>query len=301
MSFTSEIKDELFEKENEKSCCKTAEFACYINCLCAYSTDNIREGMVFACEDKRHAERVISLIRDLTGCEGQVYVNKKHICVKISESTAVLKILTLTGSFQGFDSESPINPKTVKKDCCKGAYLRTAFLINGFVTDPRKNYHMEFSDKEYAHAYGLKGLINSFGVSAKIIERKNHYVVYIKDSEQISDLLGIMSAHLSLLNLENIKVYKEVRNNINRKNNCETSNIAKTVKASVREQKAINFLMETGEFKKLSPKLKEAAEARLENPDLSYSELGELLNPPLRKSGIYHRLQKIVKIAEKVN
>lgn len=299
MSFTSEIKEELFEKVNTKSCCKRAELACYINCLCAYDTDNIRRGMVFVCEDKRHAERFAFLTEELTGLKGELCGNKNRLSIKITDSGAVLKILSAAGSFQGFDSDSPINPKTVKKDCCKGAYLRTAFLINGFVTDPEKNYHMEFSDREYSHAYGLKSLINSFGASAKIIEGKNRYVVYIKDSEQISDLLGIMSAHLSLLNLESIKVYKEVRNNINRKNNCETSNIAKTIKASVREQNAVKSLTASGRFKTLPPKLKTAAEARLENPDLSYAELGKLFDPPLGKSGIYHRLQKIIQIAEK--
>ncbi len=301
MSFTSEIKEELFEKTNTRSCCKTAELSCYINCLCAYNTANLRDGMFFVCEDLRHAERILTLTEDLTGCKGDLNRNKNSFAVKITDSTAVLKILTATGSVQGFDSESAVNPKIVKKNCCKEAYLRTAFLINGFVTDPKKNYHMEFTDREYAHAYGLKNLINSFGISAKIIERKNRYVVYIKDSEQISDLLGIMSAHLSLLKLEDIKVYKEVRNNINRKNNCETSNIAKTVKAAVREQNAINFLIASGGYKDLSPKLKAVAEARLENPDLSYAELGMLLKPPLGKSGVYHRLQNILKLAEKVN
>ncbi|MCD8090563.1 MAG: DNA-binding protein WhiA [Clostridiales bacterium] len=300
MSFTSEIKDELFENLSKKIHCMTAELACYINCLCDYNTGGLRSGMLFVCDDKRHAERITALIRNLTGCEAELSLNKTA-SVKVREGAAVLKILTAAGIFQGFDSESPINPEIVAKDCCKGAYLRTAFLINGFVTDPRKNYHMEFSEREYGHAYGLKALINSFGISAKITERKNRYIVYIKDSEQISDLLGIMSAHLSLLKLENIKVYKEVRNNINRKNNCETSNIAKTVKASVREQRAINSLMASGDYKSLSPKLKQAAEARLENPDLSYAELGKLFNPPLGKSGVYHRLQSILKLAEKVN
>ncbi len=299
MSFTSEIKEELFQKENVKTHCKTAELSAYINNLCVFDPKNPRDPMVFICDEPRHAERIKKLVYDLAEVSVTPQKAGDTTVIKIEDTPSVIKILTLSGSYlKPYLGESPINPQITKKDCCKGAYIRTCFLINGFVTDPVKNYHMEFSDRDYSHAYGLKELITSLGIAAKIIKRKNRYVVYIKDSEQISDMLGITSAHLSLLKLENIKVIKEVRNNLNRKNNCETSNIAKTIKSSVREQNAIKVLRDTNRLKNLSPKLKEIAYLRLENPDSSYTELGRLLSPPLGKSGVYHRLQNIIKLAE---
>ncbi len=299
MSFTSEIKEELFNTFPTSSHCMIAELSAYVNHLCVFDERQRGGSAVFYSEDLRHIKRIISLLKSVLGidCEYKELKGPSYI-VEIKEPMNVLKLLTVTGVFQGFDSESPINPKVVKKDCCKGAYVRIAFLINGFITDPGKKYHLEFFYTDYSHAYGLKRLLASFGMTAKIIERKNKFVVYLKDSEQISDLLKIIEAYLSLLKLEEIKVYKEVRNNINRRVNCETYNSGKTAEASVREQKAITFIIKSGFFDRLSPKLKETAEVRLENPDLSYAELGKLLEKPVGKSGVYHRLQNIVKIAE---
>lgn len=293
MSYTSEIKDEIFENPTVSTHCRLAELSAYINTLCVADT-SARE-MLFVCDDKRNADRIKKLIGDLFGYEYTPEKIRETYVIRIDEGEAVMRILSLAGSFSRFENDSSINPSLIKRNCCKGAYLRTAFLVNGFVTDPSKNYHMEFSEKEYAHAYGLKQLMAGLGIYAGITERKNRFVVYIKDSEQISDLLRIMSAPLSLLKFENIKIYKEVRNNINRKINCEMSNMQKTISASVREKNAIELLIKKDRYRELSPKLKETAELRLENPDLSYQELGALLNPPLGKSGVYHRLQKIIK------
>ncbi len=298
MSFASEIKDELFEVYNKAQHCKIAELSSYINHLCDYDERNLRSGMFFYCDDERHAKKIARLIFEIFEYKCQYYENKNTYIIEISDSMLVLKILTVTGSLQGFDRESPINPVTVKRDCCKRAYIRTAFLINGSVTDPFKDYHIEFADREYYHAYGLKKLLEDFGIIAGIVERKNYYVVYVKNSEQISDLLNVMAAHTALLKLENIRVVKDVRNNINRKVNCETSNSAKTARAAARELKAIRFLAQSGRFRELSQKLKETADLRAEFPELSYAELGRRLNPPVGKSGVYHRLQKIIEIAE---
>ncbi len=299
MSFTSDIKKELFDVFPTSSHCMIAELSAYVNHLCVFNEDGRGGPAVFCSEDQRHIKRILRLLKSVLDIEADVRELKSgSFAAVIADPMNVLKLLTVTGVFQGFDSESPINPKTVRKDCCKGAYIRVAFLINGFITDPGKKYHLEFSYSDYSHAYGLKNLINSFAISAKIINRKNKSVIYLKDSEQISDLLGIVEAHIALLKLEEIKVFKEVRNNINRRVNCETYNSAKTAEASVREQNAIAFIIRSGAFSGLSPKLRETAQARLENPELSYAELGRLLDKPVGKSGVYHRLQNIVKIAE---
>ena len=150
------------------------------------------------------------------------------------------------------------------------------------------------------HAEDLCSLINGFGLNAKAILRKNSYVVYLKEGEQIVDLLNIIGAHTSLLNLENVRIYKEVRNNVNRLVNCETANLNKTVNASVRQMEYIKYIMDTYGLKKLPPNLRQIAEARYNNPDASLKELGEMLDPPIGKSGVNHRLRKLEEFAEEL-
>ncbi len=141
-------------------------------------------------------------------------------------------------------------------------------------------------------------LINEFGLNAKTIERKNNFVVYLKEGDQIVNLLNIIGAHSALLDLENIRIYKDMRNNINRIVNCETANLSKTINAAVRQIENIRYLESNYGLAKLSPSLREIAELRLKNPDASLRELGEMLEPPIGKSGVNHRLRKLDKIAE---
>ena len=143
-------------------------------------------------------------------------------------------------------------------------------------------------------------LINSFGLNSKVIQRKNSFIIYIKEGEQIVDLLNIVGAHTSLLELENIRIMKEMRNNVNRLVNCETANLSKTVNAAVRQVESIKLIQSTIGLQRLPKNLKEVAELRLSYPDESLKELGEMLNPPVGKSGINHRLRKIEKIAEEI-
>ena len=143
----------------------------------------------------------------------------------------------------------------------------------------------------------LRDLINSFNLRSKVIQRKNSFIIYIKESEQISDLLSIMGAHSALFELENIRIMKEMRNNVNRLVNCETANLSKTVNAAVRQVESIKFIQSEIGLKRLPKNLREIAELRLNYPDESLKELGEMLDPPVGKSGVNHRLRKIEKIA----
>ena len=146
----------------------------------------------------------------------------------------------------------------------------------------------------------LRDTMNSFDVDAKIVERKKHFVVYLKEGAQIVDILNVMEAHVALMNLENVRILKEMRNTVNRKVNCETANINKTVSAAVKQVEDITYLKETIGFENLPEGLVEAALARLANPDLTLKELGAALNPPVGKSGINHRLRKLSELADKV-
>lgn len=168
----------------------------------------------------------------------------------------------------------------------------------GSVNDPEKSYHLEFVSNKDEHSRDLEELLNSYDLNSKKILRKEYHVTYLKDSEKIVDLLNIMGAHNSLLDFENVRAIKETRNNVNRVVNCETANLEKIVEASVRQINSIKVLQKYNQIDKLPFNLKELAYLRLENDDSSLKELGEMLDPPLGKSGVNHRLKKIEKIAE---
>ena len=177
----------------------------------------------------------------------------------------------------------------VSSICCRRAYIRGAFISVGSVNDPEKNYHLEFVLADLSAAEQLRDLINAFGLDAKVVERKEHYIVYLKEGEQIVDLLNIMEAPLALMDLENVRIVKEMRNDINRKVNCETANLNKVVGAAVKQLEDINYIEETIGLARLP---------RLEYPDRSLKELGSFLMTPVGKSGVNHRLRKISSIAE---
>ncbi len=198
------------------------------------------------------------------------------------------------------DTSEPVSSLLIKNACCKRAYLRGAFLSVGSVSDPEKGYHLEFACTNEALAKQLRELICEFEIEARMIKRTRHYVVYIKEGAGIVDLLNVCEAPLSLMELENLRILKEMRNTVNRRVNCETANIAKTVNASTREIADIEFIRDNYGFDKLSNSLREMAEIRLEYPDATLKELGEYLDPPVGKSGVNHRLRKLSCLADSI-
>ena len=168
------------------------------------------------------------------------------------------------------------------------------------MSDPKKSYHFEIVCASEKMAHQIQELICGFSMDAKIVQRKKSYVVYLKEGSQIVDILNIMEAHISLMELENVRILKEVRNTVNRKVNCETANINKTVSAAVKQVEDITYLRDTIGFEKLSEGLEEVALARLSHPEATLKELGELLSPPVGKSGVNHRLRKLSEMAEKL-
>ena len=198
------------------------------------------------------------------------------------------------------DLDAPVNPIFLKNSCCKRAYLRGAFLSAGSMSDPDKSYHMEFLCENEGQARQLIEIIAGFGIEAKSIPRKKYLVVYIKEGSSIVELLNIMEAHVSLMNFENSRILKEVRNTVNRRVNCETANIKKTADAASRQMEDILLLKEKYGLKNLPDKLREVAEVRLEYPEATLVELGEMLDTPVGKSGVNHRLRKLSELADKV-
>jgi len=161
------------------------------------------------------------------------------------------------------------------------------------MSNPKKAYHMEFVTDDLEKAERLQEIIRAFSVDAKIIQRKKHYVVYIKEGSQIVDLLNVMEAHVSLMDLENVRIIKEMRNQVNRQVNCEAANISKTVNAASKQIEDIIFIRDHVGFGNLNEGLRDIARLRIEHPEASLKELGAMLQPPISKSGVNHRLRKL--------
>ncbi len=189
-------------------------------------------------------------------------------------------------------------PSLLQKSCCRRAYLRGAFLAAGSVSDPEKSYHLEFICHSRERADEIRDLLTTFEITSKQVVRKKNYVVYLKEGTQIVDTLNVIGAHHALMEYENSRILKDMRNSVNRRVNCETANIGKTVAASVKQTDDIALIKNSDLYKELPQTLKDIADARLLHPNVSLKELGELLDPPIGKSGVNHRLRKLSKIAE---
>ena len=173
-------------------------------------------------------------------------------------------------------------------------------MVAGSVTDPNKSYQFEIVTGSVAESAEIQNMLGAFGIESKHTLRKKNHIVYVKESSRIADILNIMEAHVALMNLENVRILKEMRNSINRKVNCEAANITKTTEASFRQQQDIIYIRDNIGFGNLSKQLREVAALRIEYSDASLKELGMMLHPPLGKSGVNHRLRKLSEIADEL-
>ena len=203
--------------------------------------------------------------------------------------TLLKKRLTI----EGYETE-PDEPE--EED--RRASIRGAFLLGGSISDPSKSYHLEIVAKSREEAEELTAALDRCGVHARIHERKGSFVVYSKDGSDIATMLGVMGAHVSLMDFENMRILNEMRGSVNRQVNCETANIKRTVRTSVRQIAAIRRIEEKKGLEFLSPPLREMAQIRLDYPDASLVQLGTYLHPPVGKSGVNHRLRKLMEVAE---
>ena len=176
--------------------------------------------------------------------------------------------------------------------------IREAFLQSGSISDPEKFYHLEIVFTEYEEALRIKEMMEDFRLDGKIVERKGHYVVYLKEGAQIADMLRVMEAPLALMEFENIRIVKEMRNSINRQVNCEAANLGKTISAAVKQVEDIKFICSKVGLDNIPESLAQTAKIRLEYPEATLKELGELMDPPLGKSGVNHRLKRLSELAE---
>ncbi len=309
MSFSMNVKEELVRIVPEKTCCIKAELSALLHCSGSIVLlGNMNIGFNINTENAAIARLLFIFFKEQYGIKAKIIVTKNHHLNKNNNYTLNLgtdkkDILSDLGIIKigetgNTDISYSIDKDIIRRNCCKRAYIRGAFLGCGSLTDPEKNYHMEFVTDNLSYATSLKHLLNHYGLGAKTIERKNHYVVYLKEGDKISDALKLMGAFQSLLSLENIRAFKEIRNNINRLVNCETANLDKTVNAAVRQRENINYIKEKMGLEHLPEGLREVARLRLEHENASLKELGEMMIPKIGKSGINHRLRKLDEIAE---
>lgn len=312
MSFSSKVKNEVCRfKELSKEEAQ-AELSAIMKVSGTLSLGtNKRLSFRVTTENPAIARHVFKLLKDKFKVHSKLMVKKSNsfkknniYMVQITEEMGIRELLKEVGVLN--DNEGIISldynvPKDlIKDDETKRAYIRGAFLGGGSISNPEKNYHVEFVTHDNEYADELCKLINEFSLSAKVIQRKGNYVIYIKEGEKIVDLLNIIGAHTSLLELENVRIMKEMRNNVNRLVNCETANLSKTVNAAIRQVESIKLIKSEIGLQRLPKNLRDVAELRLKYPDESLKELGEFLNPVVGKSGINHRLRKIEKIAEEL-
>lgn len=311
MSFSGNVKEELSEHWSSARHCQIAELAAILG-LCGSIIINSRNEyrVKVHTENKAVARKVFTLIKKTFNIESDISIRRNIQKQSVSYSVVVkqhqdaLRVLQavklIDEHLDGFEEVRIVNPIVVQQTCCKRAFIRGAFLAAGSMSDPKKAYHFEIVCAAELMAEQIRELMSSFSMDAKIVQRKKSYVVYLKEGSQIVDILNIMEAHVSLMELENVRILKEMRNTVNRKVNCETANLNKTVSAAVKQLEDITYLRDTIGLEKLSEGLEEVALARLSHPDASLKELGALLSPPVGKSGVNHRLRKLGDLAEKV-
>ena len=308
MSFSAQTKDELAHVYTEKRCCQLAELAALVRMdgtICISSEHKV--GLQVTTENAAVARKIFRLLKKVFALEPEIRVQRKTrlkknniYSVRLNPHPRINNILQDLGIFGEDGSILPgIKKSLVKKQCCRRCYLRGIFLGAGSVNSPEGNYHLEIITSNLEYAEDLARLINGYeGLQAKVSSRKNWHLVYLKESEQIVSFLNIIGAHQALLNFENVRIVKGVRNQVNRLVNCETANLNKTVNASLRQIENIKLIDEMLGIDKLPPRLRQIARLRLENPDTSLKELGEMMDPPVGKSGVNHRIRKIEELAE---
>ncbi len=299
MSFASDCKEELCKIENKRTCCLKAE--CYGLLLFSkcFSTRELR----MICENAAVARR----LAEAAAVSADVYAevraqtrrkNTGAFSIEIPGEEARLRMITSFGH-TGREIHLRILEENLRRDCCLSAFLRGVFLICGTVTDPRKEYHLEFSTPYLHLAEDLAAVlqrVKAAQLMPSIVRRKNSYIVYIKESGAIEDFLTLTGAVNSAMELMQIKMYKETYNNLNRVSNCETANLDKTFSAASKQIAAIALISDKVGLSELPEDLREAALLRLHNPEMSLREMSEKLS--ISRSGVNHRLRRIMEFAE---
>lgn len=306
MSFASETKKELTNIE-AKDCCTKAELAALLRMNGTLSFSEKRFTLNVTTENAAIARKIYTSLKRVFDIRAEVLVRKKMrlkknnvYIVRLTEGVReILESLDILGA--NFEMKHSLSAPLFGKTCCKRAYLRGAFLAGGSINHPESSsYHLEIVTIYLEHAQVLIQLLEEFGLHAKVIERKKGHVVYIKESEKITQFLNVIGAHQALFQFEDARIVKDMRNSVNRLVNCETANLNKTVAAAIKQLENIQLIDKHIGIDNLPEKLRELAKIRLEHPDLNLQEIAELIpGKKVSKSGINHRFRKLNEIAQK--
>ncbi|MBQ5994575.1 MAG: DNA-binding protein WhiA [Clostridia bacterium] len=293
MSFSTQLKQELLSIENIKPCCMLSE----TYGLILFSKSFSKRSMFLNTENSQVAERYYSCINRLA-VDGVSFTKSDSGKCKVSVNSEASRLRVLSAfGFSGNERSRRINWANIENDCCLYSFIRGVFLACGNISDPEKSYHVEFC-VPYSLKNDLLRVLGEIELKPKEIKRNNNYYLYFKDSEDILTLLASIGANNSVLEFTGVKIFKDMRNNINRKTNFENANLDRTVNAALVQTEAILKLKKQGKFNTLPTELRQLAQLRLDNPDLSLKEIGEMLEPPLSRSGVNHRLQKLINLSQ---
>lgn len=306
MSYASEVKKELTTLEVHREHAK-AELTALIRMSGSVSIYNQKLILNIQTENAAIARRMYSLLKDHYKIEGELLVRRKMKLKKnniyiVRLKQGVQELLNDLNIFDGIQFKTNISDEIMNNDQKQRSYLRGAFLAGGSVNSPETSrYHLEIYSNYEDHNQDICKIMNTFNLNARTIERRTGYITYLKEAEKIADFLALIGAHNSMMKFEDIRIVRDMRNSVNRLVNCENANMNKTIDAAARQIANIKFISNTVGMDKLPQKLREIAILRVENPDVSLKELGEMVPSGLiSKSGINHRLRKINEYADKL-
>lgn len=300
MSFSNDVKNELSRIETNDACCDKAELLGLLRMSGAIIIRGSNVGIHFSTENAALARRVLQLLKSNYQVQTEVVITRSRRLkknnryqVRVIPAPQVSKALT---ELQLLSVESDLKNPLLNNHCCKRTFLRGAFLGGGSISRPSSDYHLEMVTGNEDFAHSIIKVMHSFSLKAKLTDRKNDFIVYLKDGESITKFLSVIGAHNSMMDFENVRIVKEMRNNVNRVVNCETANLNKVVKAAVRQINCIKYIEQHLGLNQLPQALQDTARLRLEYPDASLNELVEY-SGGIGKSGINHRLKKLQEMA----
>lgn len=309
MSFSNDVKNEIARLElGEKDECLSEITALFrVNGTLNYSAGNF--SLRFLTENNPIARRIYSIFKKLYSYEAGIQISNNNQLRRKSNYRIIIDNPNIVENFltdAGFEvSQFALYDENIKKelintDAKRRAYIRGSFLGAGSVINPERHYHLEIVTSSDGYSKNIIKLLKSFNISSNKIERKNNSIIYLKDSEMISDFLSLVGAYQALLKLENIRALRDLKNNVNRVINCETANMDKTIDAGLKQVKVIKKIDEKIGIENLPENLKVVANLRLQHPAYSLKQIGESVNPPIGKSGVNHRLKKLLDIAKEL-
>ena len=295
MSFSAEVKRELCRLNISKKCCAQAEaYGILLYC----NTFNSREVRIIT-ESPYLKSRLPVLFRKAFRVQFDEVPEQEEGkgTFLIRDPEKLRRIFETFGHEMDSAPSIHVNFAVLEEDHCRTAFFRGAFLAGGSVTDPEKSYHLELVTSHYYVSRELLVLLREAGFEAKETTRKSNYITYFKQSEHIEDFLTAIGAPLAAMEIMTSKLERDLRGSVNRRVNCDSANLDKTVAAAQNQIDAIHHLKEQGTWSSLPEKLRETAELRVSNPELTLSQLAELFQPPISKSALNHRLRKLVELS----